>query len=51
LDKHKLKYFNLNGENSHMLEQLCDDDNEIDVIFTQEVLKEGIDIRRAFIVA
>jgi superfamily II DNA or RNA helicase len=46
-----LKFFILNGENSNKLTELCEDDNEYDVIFTQEVLKEGIDIRRAFIVA
>lgn len=47
-DRHNLKYIDITDERFSMAE-LCEDDNEYDVIINKMKLSEGIDIRRAHV--
>lgn len=48
-EERKLKYINITTENFDMTE-LCEDDNEYDVILNKFKIVEGIDLRRAHVV-
>ncbi len=47
-DKHNLKYINITDE-EYVMSELCEDDNEYDVIINKFKIVEGIDIRRAHV--
>lgn len=46
---YNLKYINITDENYEM-EELCEDDNEYDVIINKFKITEGVDIRRAHVI-
>ena len=47
-EKYNLKYIDLNDD-SYIMAELCEDNNEYDVIINKMKLVEGIDIRRAHV--
>ena len=47
-DEHNLKYINITDE-KFVMSELCEDDNEYDVIINKFKIVEGIDIRRAHV--
>ena len=46
--EHNLKYINITDED-YLMSELCEDDNEYDVIINKFKIVEGIDIRRAHV--
>ena len=47
-EENNLKYINITDE-SYIMSELCEDDNEFDVIINKFKIQEGIDIRRAHV--
>lgn len=48
-EQYGLKYIDLNENNDYIMNELCEDDNEYDVIINKMKIIEGIDIRRAHV--
>ena len=49
-NRYKLSYLYVQGGQQDIVRNLCDDDNDCDVIINKFVITEGIDIRRACVV-
>lgn len=48
-DKRNLKYIDLNEDNAVSMKELCQDDNEYDVIINKMKIVEGVDLKRAHV--
>ena len=48
--KYKLKYLSLINYDDYDMSEICEDDNEIDVLLYRQKLDMGIDIRRAHVI-